>query len=93
MMLATSAGYDSFSSAGAYSKLQMGNGQMAIGLMGMATVWEDQTSPSPREFFAARINKMFQVQQRMCTNTMFSTNCAAFKSLMHPSTSSMDMPM
>lgn len=93
MMLSTSAGYDSFSAAGAYSKLQMGNGQMAMGSMGMATVWEDQTSNNPHDFFASRINKMFQVQQRMCTNTMFSTNCAAFKNLMHPSTGSMNMPM
>ena len=97
MMLATSAGYDSYAGAAMYAKLQVGNGQVSMGsgMMGggSATVWEDITSNNPHGFFAGRINMMYQIQQRMCTNPSFSLNCSEFKSLMHPSTSGMNMPM
>lgn len=93
MMLSTSAGYDSYSGAAAYAKLQMGNGQASMGMMGSATVWEDMTSNNPQGFFAGRINMMYSVQGSMCTNPAFPTGCAAFKSLMHPSTGGMNMHM
>lgn len=93
MMLSTSAGYDSYSGAAAYAKMQMGNGQVSMGMMGSATVWEDMTSSNPQGFFASRINMMYQVQQRMCSNPAFPTGCQAFKNLMHPSTGSMNMLM
>ena len=96
MMLSTSAGYDSYCGAAAYAKLQAGNGHVSMGGMGMmgsATVWEDITSKDPQGFFAGRINMMYQIQQRMCSNSAFATNCVAFRGLMHPSTSGMNMPM
>ncbi len=95
MMLCTSAGYDSYSGAGAYARLQLGNGQAAMGMMGGGTtVWEDMMSTNPQGLFAARINMMYQVQQRMCSNPMFSTtNCQAYKNIMHPSTGGMNMHM
>jgi hypothetical protein len=93
MMLTTSAGYDSYSAAGAFAKLQMGNGQMGGMMSGGAVVWEDMMSTDPRGFFAARISKLYQVQARMCSNPQFRTNCQAYKSIMHPSTSGMNMPM
>ena len=93
MMLATSAGYDSYAGAAAYAKMQMGNGQVSMGMMGTATVWEDMMSNNPQGFFAGRINMMYQVQQRMCSNPAFPTGCAAFKNLMHPSTGGMGMLM
>jgi hypothetical protein len=94
MMLTTSAGYDSYSGAGAYARLQLGNGQAAMGMMGGGTtVWEDMMSTNPQGLFAARINMMYQVQQRMCANPMFSTNCQAYKNIMHPSTGGMNMHM
>lgn len=93
MMLTTSAGYDSYSAAGAFAKLQMGNGQMGGMMPGGAVVWEDMMSTDPRGFFATRISKMYQVQARMCGNSQFQTNCQAYKNFMHPSTSGMNMPM
>jgi len=99
MMLSTSAGYDSYCAAAVYSKLQMGNGQTAMahmggmGQMGSVNVWEDMMSNDPRGFFAGRINNLYTIQQRMCGNPQFSVNCQAFKSLMHPSTGGMLMPM
>jgi hypothetical protein len=95
MAISTTAGYDSYSAAGAYSKLQMGNGQVSAGMMGSAAVWEDMTlSGSPQGFFAGRINGMYQVQKSMCANPMFqNTSCTAFKNLMHPDTGGMNMLM
>lgn len=96
MMLSTAAGYDSYSGAGAYARLQVGNGQMSMGggMMGAgAVVWENMTSTDPHGFFANRINMMYQVQQRMCTNAKLATNCLVFKNLMHPSTGGINMPM
>ncbi len=95
MMITTSAGYDSYSAAGAFSRLQMGNGQMMMGGMmsGGAVVWEDIMSTDPRGFFAARISNMYQVQSRMCGNAQFQTNCQSYKSFMHPSTSGMNITM
>ncbi len=98
MMLSTSAGYDSYAAAAMYAKLQMGNAQAVMGQMGMGmgsvNVWEDMMSTDPHGFFATRVNNLFQVQQRMCSNPQFSsTNCQAFKTLMHPSTGGMMMPM
>jgi predicted Zn-dependent protease len=94
MMLSTSAGYDSYAGAAMYAKLQVGNGQVSMGMMGSATtVWEDLTSSNPQAFFAGRINMMYRIQQRMCTNPSFSTSCPAFKTLMHPSMGGINMPM
>jgi len=94
MLISTSAGYDSFSGAAAYAKLQMGNGQVSMGMMGSATVWEDMTSANPQNFFAGRVNMMYQVQQRMCSNPAVpSSSCQAFKNLMHPSMGGMNMLM
>lgn len=101
MMLSTAAGYDSYSAAAAYAKLQMGNGQAAaghmggggMGQMGSANVWEDMMSNDPHAFFAGRIDNLYTIQQRMCGNSQFSINCQAFRTLMHPSTGSMMMPM
>jgi hypothetical protein len=95
MLLCTSAGYDSYSGAGAYARLQLGNGQVGMGMMGggSTTVWEDMMSTNPQGLFASRINMMYQVQQRMCSNPMFSTNCQAYKNMMHPSTGGMNMHM
>ena len=96
MRMTTSAGYDSYSGAGAYARLQMGNGQVGMGAMGggSATVWENMTSNNPQGLFATRINMMYQVQQRMCSNPMFpTTDCQAYKNLMHPSTGGMNTHM
>lgn len=99
MMLSTSAGYDSYSAAAAYAKLQMGNGQAAMGHMGgmgqkgSINVWEDMMSNDPHGFFAVRVDNLYTIQQRMCGNPQFSINCQAFKTLMHPSTVGMMMPM
>jgi hypothetical protein len=66
-----------------------------MGMMGGGgtTVWEDMMSTNPQGLFASRINMMYQVQQRMCSNPMFSTNCQAYKNMMHPSTGGMNMHM
>ncbi len=98
MLLSTSAGYDSYSGAAAYAKMQMGNGQVAMnqmgmGMMGSFNIWEDMMTSDPHGFFVTKIDNLYTVQQRMCTNTQFSTNCPAFRTLMHPSTGAMMMPM
>ena len=52
------------------------------------------TSNNPQGLFATRINMMYQVQQRMCSNPMFpTTDCQAYKNLMHPSTGGMNTHM
>jgi len=83
MMISTSAGYDSYSAAGAFAKLQMGNGQIGMGMMqNGAVVWEDMMSTDPHGLFAGRINNLYQVQVRMCTNPQFQAGCQAYKNIM-----------
>jgi hypothetical protein len=94
MMISTSAGYDSYSAAGAFAKLQMGNGQVGMGMMqNGAVVWEDMMSTDPHGLFAGRITNLYQVQVRMCTNPQFQAGCQAYKNIMHPSTGGMASPM
>ena len=79
-IIALTAGYDPYASAGTLAKLSM-----ATGDAGLASQFENQLSSDAHKSFNTRLDNVFSTLVEACSSSSaVASACAAYKSIAHP---------